>query len=132
MLQFCSSFNSDTFDPLRRKCFFLPVRWHAHPLNANWSVAEKRATKTLLKSVAPSGKTANSLLFALRTMTWFMRLFVIAIEERSKVFQRTKLALSGDINSLNRLLLNLKFEAYSIAGITLPLPTPEMRSSDND
>ena len=70
--------------------------------------------------------------FALRTMTWFMRLFVIAIEERSKVFQKIKLALSGDINSLNRLLLNLKFEAYSIAGITLPLPTPEMRSSDND
>jgi hypothetical protein len=132
LLQFCSSFYSDTFDPLRRKFFFLPVRWHGRPLNASWSAVEKGATRTLLKSVAPSGKTANSLLFALRTMTWFMRLFVIAIEERKKVFLRIKLALSGDINSLNRLLLNLKFEAYSIVGIDLPAPTPEMQSSDTD
>jgi hypothetical protein len=84
LLQFGSSFYSDTFDPLRRKFFFLPVRWHARPLNANWSVIEKRAAKTLLKSVAPSGKAANSLLFALRTMTWVMRLLVTAIEKRNK------------------------------------------------
>jgi len=101
LLQFGSSFYSDTFDPLRRKFFFLPVRWHARPLNANWSVIEKRAAKTLLKSVAPSGKAANNLLFALRTMTWVMRLLVTAIEKRNKVFLRIKLALSGDINTLN-------------------------------
>jgi hypothetical protein len=125
-LQFCSSFYSDIFDPLRRQFFFLPVRWHGRPLNANWAPVEKRATKALLRSVALSGQAANSMLFALRRMTtWVMRVFVIAIEERGKIFERIKLALSGDINSLNRLVFQIKFEICSLLGLRLPLLTPE-------
>ena len=131
-LQFCSSFYSDVFDPLRRQVFFLPVRWHGRPINANWPPVEERATKILLRCVAPSGRTAGSLLFALRTMTWFMRLFVIAIEERAKVYQRIKLALSGDLSSLDRLVFNLKFEAYSILGMKLPPRIPETPLPDKD
>ena len=33
---FKQSFYSGFFDPLKRKLFFLPVRWHSRPLNANW------------------------------------------------------------------------------------------------
>jgi hypothetical protein len=61
-----------------------------------------------------------------------MRLFVIAIEERAKVYQRIKLALSGDLSSLDRLVFNLKFEAYSILGMKLPPRIPETPLPDKD
>ncbi|MCA9471189.1 MAG: hypothetical protein MRJ96_11655 [Nitrospirales bacterium] len=38
---------SGIFDELKQRIFFLPVRWHAKELTANWEVTERRAQQTL-------------------------------------------------------------------------------------
>ena len=50
---FRQSFYSKFFDPLKRKLFFLPVRWHAKPLNAKWEEVEGRASRELRQWVRP-------------------------------------------------------------------------------
>jgi hypothetical protein len=54
---FKQSFYSGFFDPLKRKLFFLPVRWHSKPLNDKWSGVEARAMRELLRWVKPPGET---------------------------------------------------------------------------
>ena len=48
---FRQSFYSGFFDPLKRKIFFLPVRWHAKPLNDRWTAVEERAARELQRWV---------------------------------------------------------------------------------
>jgi len=50
---FKQSFYSGFFDPLKRKLFFLPVRWHANPLNGKWDAVETHALSELLSWVKP-------------------------------------------------------------------------------
>jgi hypothetical protein len=45
--QFRTSFFMPTFDPLKRKIFFGPVRWHGTALNEKWSTTEREAAKIL-------------------------------------------------------------------------------------
>jgi hypothetical protein len=59
-LFFKQSFYSGFFDPLKRKLFFLPVRWHAKPLNAKWTAVEERATRELRRWVQPPDETASA------------------------------------------------------------------------
>jgi hypothetical protein len=50
---FKQSFYSGFFDPLKRKMFFLPVRWHAKPLNDRWAPIEAEAMHALRRWVEP-------------------------------------------------------------------------------
>jgi hypothetical protein len=50
---FKQSFYSGFFDPLKRKMFFLPVRWHSKPLNEKWTEVEQRAMSELRRWVEP-------------------------------------------------------------------------------
>ena len=50
---FKQSFHSGFFDPLKRELFFLPVRWHAKPLNEKWAAVEQHAMVELLRYVKP-------------------------------------------------------------------------------
>ena len=50
---FKQSFYSGFFDPLKRKLFFLPVRWHSKPLNEKWNAVEQEAMRELLRWVTP-------------------------------------------------------------------------------
>ena len=59
-LFFRQSFHSGFFDPLKRKLFFLPVRWHAKPLNAKWTAVEERAARELRRWVQPPDETASA------------------------------------------------------------------------
>lgn len=54
---FRQSFYSGFFDPLKRKLFFLPVRWHAEALNGKWTAVEERAMRGLLRWVEPPSET---------------------------------------------------------------------------
>lgn len=54
---FKRSFYSNFFDPLKRKLFFKPVRWHSKMLNAQWELVEQRAAAELCRWVEPSDKT---------------------------------------------------------------------------
>ena len=57
---FKHSFYSGFFDPLKRKLFFLPVRWHAQPLNDKWGEVEERAMIELSRWVTPPDEAAAS------------------------------------------------------------------------
>jgi hypothetical protein len=59
-LFFKQSFYSGFFDPLKRKQFFLPVRWHANPLNAKWTAVEERAASELRRWVQPPDEAASA------------------------------------------------------------------------
>ena len=56
---FKQSFYSAFFDPLKRRLFFLPVRWHSRPLNAKWAVVEQRADAVLRRWVEPPDRVAQ-------------------------------------------------------------------------
>ncbi|MBO6520064.1 MAG: hypothetical protein JJ900_04145 [Rhodospirillales bacterium] len=43
--------NHDVMDPLKRRIFFKPVRWHAEPINRNWEAVEARVRHFLLKYI---------------------------------------------------------------------------------
>ena len=57
---FRQSFYSGFFDPLKRKLFFLPVRWHSKPLNEKWNVVEQAAMRELLLWVAPVDQKSSA------------------------------------------------------------------------
>ena len=57
---FQQSFYSGFFDPLKRKLFFKPVRWHARPLNDEWSAAEQHAMHEILRWVKPPDDAVTS------------------------------------------------------------------------
>jgi hypothetical protein len=50
---FKQSFYSGFFDPLKRRLFFLPVRWHSAPLTAKWTAVEQKARAELRRWVEP-------------------------------------------------------------------------------
>ncbi|MFZ3359311.1 MAG: hypothetical protein WA177_11155, partial [Xanthobacteraceae bacterium] len=50
---FKQSFHSGFFDPLKRRLFFLPVRWHSKPLNEHWTTVEQHAMGELRRWVEP-------------------------------------------------------------------------------
>jgi hypothetical protein len=54
---FRRSFYSKFFDPLKRKLFFQPVRWHSKALNERWDVVERRTVRELSRWVEPPEKT---------------------------------------------------------------------------
>ena len=57
---FKQSFYSGFFDPLKRKLFFLPVRWHSKPLNEKWNAVEQAAMRELLLWVTPADQNSSA------------------------------------------------------------------------
>ena len=57
---FKQSFYSGFFDPLKRKLFFLPVRWHSRPLNDKWCTVEEHAMSELLRWVTPPDEVGTN------------------------------------------------------------------------
>jgi hypothetical protein len=49
-------FYGPRYDPLKRSAFFLPVRWHADPLNAAWGPVEDRAQRMLGLALSRAGR----------------------------------------------------------------------------
>jgi hypothetical protein len=58
---FKQSFYSGFFDPLKRRIFFLPVRWHSKPLNERWAGVERQAIGELHRWVEPPNQTVSML-----------------------------------------------------------------------
>ena len=50
------TYDSKSFDPLKRKIFFTPVRWHVSDLNDRWSNFEKKTLNMLRKYTDPMFK----------------------------------------------------------------------------
>jgi hypothetical protein len=56
---FKQSFYSGFFDPLKRRLFFLPVRWHSKALNEKWNAVEQEAMRELLRWVSPPDQSRS-------------------------------------------------------------------------
>jgi hypothetical protein len=52
--EFRRAFHSPLYDPLKRSKFFLPVRWHANPINSRWRRVERRSQRILRFALSQS------------------------------------------------------------------------------
>jgi hypothetical protein len=54
---FRAMFYSSKYDPLKQRTFFLPVRWHARPINSAWHDVERRAQRVLRFALSRIGRS---------------------------------------------------------------------------
>jgi hypothetical protein len=112
---FKQSFYSGFFDPLKRKLFFLTVRWHAKPLNDKWAPVEQQATRELHRVVTPrdeaegSGRPAQGALHKLAQAATavpvsLLRSLAYGWMYRHRVGQYAGRLLRGDRDSIARLV----------------------------
>jgi hypothetical protein len=113
-MQFSSSYHSAHFDPLRRRMFFLPVRWHGRPLNSEWVAIERRAERTLRRSVALSPTMARIVMIVVSLVRVAA---VLTTERRANALQRLKMLLLGDVASVTWLLSKVKLQLRSMVGV---------------
>jgi hypothetical protein len=56
--EFSAAFYGSFYDPLKRKVFFLPVRWHANPITPKWRPTERKAQRALRRVWSKSRRRA--------------------------------------------------------------------------
>jgi hypothetical protein len=133
--QFRLSFYSSIFDPLKRKIFFLPVRWHSHPLNAKWNAVEKKTMRTLLRWVAPPAldkPTGAPLNFREHSMLlfWSISQYTLKLTIYSaRILRRLGQALRGDRAAISRITWHVRREIHSLIGRTFDEPQPRPPST---
>jgi hypothetical protein len=123
--QFGASYKSAFFDPFKRRIFFLPVRWHAQPLDAKWRQVEARAMSELRRYVTPPDQRlrdgANGigdvvLRVAARGLTVLLVMlrpvFLLAYH-REAVWRRLRQAAAGDRAALRRVLWYVRLFGFN-------------------
>jgi hypothetical protein len=124
-MQFGASFKSAFFDPFKRRIFFLPVRWHAQPLNAQWQQVEDHAMRELLRYVTPPNESlftaANSVREkALRAVSRMLTMlfvilrpiFIVLFHPRA-IWRRLRQAASGDREAIRRVVSYVRLFALN-------------------
>ena len=113
-VQFGSSFKSAFFDPFKRRIFFLPIRWHAQPLNTKWKETEDNAMRELRRYVTPpdesffsgangwSEKVLRIVARALIGLFVILRPIFIVLYHPRAVWRRLKRAARGDRGALRQ------------------------------
>jgi hypothetical protein len=104
---FRQSFYSGFFDPLKRKIFFLPVRWHSKPLNDSWAVVEQKAMRELdcwveppeNTRAAPSGILASLVNLPLFALRWIAYMWIF----RRRIGPHLGHLLRGDAGAFARI-----------------------------
>jgi hypothetical protein len=110
--QFGANYKSAFYDPLKRRLFFLPVRWHGEPLNAAWTAVEDHAQRELLRYTTPPGETVLAgadgigeqfrrvVGHALAGLFVVLRPAFIALYHHKAVWQKIRKVLRGDRGAL--------------------------------
>lgn len=119
---FRSTFYSGVFDAIKRRVFFLTVRWHAREINARWHPVEQRAMRTILTYLRPPddlaalgsavrvprpaspdalGDWRTALLHVPLWTPWVVTLWMMAASEYARrrvstLLRRGRLMLKGD------------------------------------
>jgi hypothetical protein len=101
MEEFRTAFYGPSYDPLKRKNFFLPVFWHANPINAKWRAVERRAQRVLrftLSQFSTSKYPVSQ--FTLLTWARATALFVLngagaAVTKTARLFRRIPVVLGA-------------------------------------
>jgi hypothetical protein len=108
-MAFRQSFWSAIFDPLKRRIFFLPVRWHARPLNNKWTIAEARAERQLRRWVRPDGPlTYKMLARAIEIVGSLVMTAMILWFYRQRVVIMAGRILRGDREAMRRVIWFLR------------------------
>jgi hypothetical protein len=114
--QFGASFHSAFFDPFKRRIFFVPIRWHAQPLNGKWKEVEAHAMQELLRYVTPPGESLFSSAGsraekvrrtgsrALIVAFVFLRPLFIVLYHPRAIWRRLREAATGDRESMLRVV----------------------------
>lgn len=87
------------FDPLKRRIFWLPVRWHAKELGRAWAEVESRAQATLRSYLAPFDSRRPFFGAAVRATGLAVRVWTVLRNRwinRRRIVAMTALALRGD------------------------------------
>lgn len=115
-LFFRKSFLSPVFDPLKRRIFHLPVRWHADPLNPNWIAVENAAAAVVREIVNPDNNTDRYRL-RLRVLAYLTEFANIASLLKSTWPRHRRtigLALLGDREACKRLAKGLRYLTHRL------------------
>jgi len=115
-----------TFDPLKQRIFFLPVRWHTRDLTPAWPEVERRSAETLrryLGDLAPSesGERAGTRggAFGLAVLGVLGRVWIVAADllaHGDRLRARLTQVLRGDRAAARRLLRRLRTVLKTIRG----------------
>jgi hypothetical protein len=87
------------FDPLKRRIFWLPVRWHASEIGAAWREVEDRAQAALRSFLAADERRGPGFRIALRLTGLALRLWTLLRNRwinRRRILEMTGKALRGD------------------------------------
>jgi hypothetical protein len=124
-VQFGANYKSAFYDRFKRRMFFLPVRWHAQPLNEKWPEIETCAMHELLRYVTPPDQ---SLFFladgigeklrrigarVLTTLFVVLRPVFIIVYHRQAVWRKLRQAARGDRISLRQLLWYVRLFGFN-------------------
>ena len=109
---FKHSFYSGFFDPLKRKLFFMPVRWHSKPLDAGWTVVEERAARELSRWVQSPDETglaqatpsATIMSLPQSLSLWILRLLAFGWMFRRRGWYHLAKIARGDRVALGRIV----------------------------
>jgi len=123
--QFGASYKSAFFDLFKRRAFFLPVRWHAQPLNAKWNEVEDRAMRELLRYVTPpnrslffgaDGWTERLCRIAARVLTTclvILRPIFIIIYHRQAVWRKLRQAARAEKDAIRQLVWYVRLFGFN-------------------
>jgi hypothetical protein len=97
-MQFKAHFEHSTFDPLKRKLFFEPIRWHSDLLTRDWDAVERRAMYQIRKLVPPASGDTRGILAA--TMSFALSVALATVRRMRKVVRwlQTKWPLNYEAN----------------------------------
>ena len=104
-------------DPLKRKIFFLPVRFHSADIHPAWRATEMRAQAVLDKYLTPHGSWLRILV--MRVVGGINRLYVLMVgrwANRRHVWEMIRKALQGDSKAKDYLKRRTKLYFDQIVG----------------
>ena len=78
--EFNLAFHGPVFDPLKRKMFFHPLRWHANPINSRWRPVERRSRR-ILRFCLGDGTRPESLLTRYLSLARYLDRFYLRIHQ---------------------------------------------------
>jgi hypothetical protein len=119
---------SGTFDPLKQRIFFLPVRWHARDLTPAWAATERAAASTLRRYLGDlaGGEANRSVMapvargaFGRAALGALGRVWIVAADlaaHADRLTLRLAQALRGDRAAAGRLWRRLRTIVKTIRG----------------
>lgn len=73
------TFHNNVFDPLKRRLFFTPVRWHANDLDQEWNFLEKKVIKIIENSVGLHTRVLQNTYFSISAIRYNLNFFFIEL-----------------------------------------------------